>query len=429
VLLALAGSLVCLQLAQAQPTILSTVPATGATGVSTTTTIVFTFSQAMDPDATSAIFYDSGFQFFNTTDSWNAANTVLTCTPDSAFPPNTMISWAASGQNPNGDSLGGIPIGSFTTGTGGGGGGGGMGTNAITTFSVGKVHHYNQTSSGSPTLDPATPYDFSGVTSLSSNRTATDIVLTLPTAAVSNLTQLPLQPEIYVLYGFNTSLSTYDATFPAGDYSFLVKAATSNQTVVVNLPTANVMVQPGAPHLTNYPAAQAVDPSQSFVLGWDAFPGGTAADYIDVDIGTAYGSPNPGLPGALAGTARTFTIPANTLQPNSTYASRLGFFRHVGSTNSSFATAAYRATYTEFSLITSGAGPLILTNAVYAPGTFSFNVLCSTGQTVTVEYQTDLTAGQWRTLLTTNSPGSSFRAVAPQAATNLLLFFRARTGM
>src|SRR5206468_2421204 len=127
----------------------------------------------------------------------------------------------------------------------------------------------------------------------------------------------------------------------------VVKAASSNQTVVVNLPTTSIMAQPGAPHLTNYPAAQAVNPSQAFVLGWDAFPGGTAADYIDVDIGTAYGSPNPGLPGALSGTTRTFTIPAGTLQPNSSYPSRVGFFRHVGATNASYATAAYRATRSE----------------------------------------------------------------------------------
>jgi len=69
------------------------------------------------------------------------------------------------------------------------------------------------------------------------------------------------------------------------------------------------LAQPGAPHLTNYTAAQAVKPNQAFVLGWDAFPGGTAADYIDVDIGTAYGAPNPGLPGALTGTARRSRSP------------------------------------------------------------------------------------------------------------------------
>jgi hypothetical protein len=424
----LTGSLAGLVQTQAAPTILSTVPANGATGVSTTTTVVFTFSEAMDPDEMATLFYDAAFNFYTTTDSWNAGNTVLTCTPDSAFALNANILWVVNGQNPNGDPLGGFPIGSFTTGTGTGGGGG-NGTNASTTFSVGKVHHYHQTSAGASTLDPFTPYGFSGVTALASNRTATSVTLTLPTAAVSNLVHLPPpQAEIFLMTPFDTSLSNYEATFPAGNYSFFVQGASSNQTVVVNLPPTNSLPQPGAPHLTNYLAAQVVDPSQAFVLGWDAFPGGTAGDYIDVDIGSIYGSPNPGLPGALTGTARTFTIPADTPQPNTTYSSQVGFFRHVGATNASYATAAYRATYTEFSLITTGSGQLVLTNASWKPGTFSFDVLCSPGQ-VTVEYRTNLASGMWQTLLTTNSSGNIVHAVAPHAATNRTLFFRARNGL
>jgi methionine-rich copper-binding protein CopC len=416
---------------RAAPTIVSTVPASGATGVSTTTTVVFTFSEAMETEFTEAAFFDPSDPFnpIATSPSWSVGNTVLTCTPTSSFPANKTIYWSVTGENPIGDPLEGGDFGYFTTSAGGGG----SGTNAITTFSVGKTHHYNQTSSGPPVLDLTTPYNFSGVTALSSNRTATSVTLTMPTAAVSNLIHLPPpQAEIFILPAFDTSLSTYDATFPAGNYSFFVQAASSNQTVVVNLPTTNSMAQPGAPHLINYLAAQIVNPNQAFVLGWDAFPGGTATDYIDVDIGDTYRSPDPGLPGALTGTAQTFTIPANTLQPNTTYSSRVGFFRHVGSTNASYATAAYRATYTEFSLVTTGgsaSGPLILTNATYVPSSFSFDVLCSTGQTVTVEYKTNLTSGAWQNLFTiTNSAGSILHAVAPQAATNRTLFFRARNG-
>jgi hypothetical protein len=425
-MLFLAGSLIG---SQAQPTVVSIVPADGAGGVSTTTTIVFTFSEEMNTNATEATFFDiNPFAFYTTTPSWNAGHTVLTCTPTAPFPASKTIYWTLSGENPTGEPVEGTTFGSFTTSTGGGGGG--SGTNAITTFSVGKVHHYNQNSSGAPILDPFSPYGFSGVTALSSNRTATAVDLTLPTGSVSNLTHLPPpSAEIFIMSPFTTSLSTYEATFPEGNYSFFVQAASSNQTVVVNLPTPASMPQPGAPHVTNYTAAQTVNPSQAFVIGWDAFSGGTAADYIDVDIGSAYASPNPGFPGALNGTARTFTIPAGTLQPNTTYASQIGFFHYVGATNGSYATAAYRATYTEFSLITTGGSQLLLTNAAFAPGSFSFDVLCSTGQTVTVEYKTNLTTGPWQSLLTTNSPGSRFRAVSPQAATNRFLFFRARNGM
>jgi hypothetical protein len=415
----------------AQPTLVSSAPINGATGVSPTAAVVFTFSEAMDADTVTVNFFSvllqpPFFTNYNTLQSWNAGTNILTCTPSPAFLSGAaVVYWSVDGADLATGTYMDSTNGLFTTSAGGGG----IGTNAITTFSVGKVHHYQQTSASSPTLDPTTPYGFSGVTSLSSNRTVTGVTLTLPTVAVSNLVHLPPpQAEIYLLSTFDTSLNTYEAAFPAGNYSFFVQAASSNQTVVVNLPTTNSLPQPGAPHVTNYLAAQAVDPSQAFVLGWDAFPGGTATDYIDVDIGSIYGSPNPGLPGALTGTARTFTIPAGTLLPNTTYASQIGFFRFVGATNASYASAAFRATYTEFSLITTGAGALILTNAAFNAGTFSFDVLCTNSQNVTVEYRTNLAIGQWQTLFTTNNPPNPFHAIAPQAATNRFLFFRARTG-
>jgi len=427
-LLVISWALMHLSPAQAEPTITSPPP---ANGVSPSAPLVFVFSEPMNTGATEATFLVLPFTILTTSSAWSANDTVLTCTPSPAFPANTMIIWSVSGENPAGDPLGGIPGGSFTTGTGSGSGG--NGTNATTTFSVGKTHHYNQTSSGAPTLDPTAPYGFSGVTALSSNRTATSVTLTLPTGSVSNLTQLPApRAEQYVLFGFNTSLSTYDANFPEGNYSFFVQAVSSNQTVVVNLPTAASLPQPGAPHVTNYVAAQAVDPNQPFVLGWDAFAGGTAADYIDVDIGTALNSSDPGLPGALSGTARTFTIPAGVLQPNSTYLSHVAFFHFVGATNAAYTTAAYRATYTEFSLVTSDGGgtgsPLVLTNASWSPGVFSFDVLCTIGQIVTVEYTNVLSAGPWPKLLTTTNAGTSFHVVSPQAASSPSLFYRARNG-
>jgi hypothetical protein len=428
-MLILLGLLGGMSLTQAQPMLLSTTPPDGAGGVSTTTTIVFTFSEAMDTNLTEATFFDiSPVGFFPATPSWNASQTVLTCTPNSPFPPNKTVYWTLDGENTVGDPLAGPNFGSFTTF---GPGGGGSGTNATTTFSVGKVHHYNQTSAGAPTLDPATPYGFAGATVLASNRTANSVTLTMPTGAVSNLVHLPPpQAEIFLLSTTSTDLSAYDATFPPGDYTFFVQGDSSNQTVVVNLPTAASMPQPGAPHVTNYLAAQAVNPNQPFVLAWDAFPGGTAADYIDVDVGS-YGSPPPLSPGALNGTATTFTIPAGTLLPGITYTSRIGFFRHAGAINPNYIADAFRSTYTEFLLVTTGGGPsspIVLTNPAYISGSFSFDVLCATGQTVTVEYTTNLVTGFWRTLLTTNSPGSRFRAISPQAATNSALFYRGRDG-
>ena len=94
------------------------------------------------------------------------------------------------------------------------------------------------------------------------------------------------------------------------------------------------MPQPNAPHLTNYPAAQAVrsKPGLCPRLGCRS-RAGRRPNYISVEIGTDYSSTNLGSPGALTGTARTFTIPAGTLQPNTTYDSTISFYRYVAHTN------------------------------------------------------------------------------------------------
>ena len=427
-LLVLAGSLACFKPAGAQPNLVSTVPANGATGVSPATAVVFTFNVAMDPEFTEATFIDFTNPFpIPTTPSWNASMTVLTCTPTPSFPANKTIFWSVFGQSADGEPLEDDTFGSFTTGSGGSSG---TGTNAFTLFTLGISHLYDQTSAALPTPDATVPYNFSAITSLASNRTANSVLLTLPTGSVSNLMRSFFQPENFTLFAFNTNLPTFNATFPSGNYTFNVQAAVSNQLFPVNLPAS--LTQPGAPHVSNYAAAQTVDATQPFTLTWDAFPGGTSADYVSVAIGDSFSSTNAGSPGALPGTATSITIPAGTLQASSTYDGTIGFYRFTGATNGASRALVYRATTTQFTLTTRGGsttGLLILTNAAYTPSNFAFDVLCSPGQVVTVEYRTNLAAGLWRTLLSTTSSVDRFRAVAPQAATNRALYFRARNGL
>ena len=380
----------------------------------------------MDPDFTDTTFFDlfNPFPPISTTSSWSANNKVLTCTPMPSFPTNKSIFWSVSGQSAAGDPFDTDPFGSFTTSSGGSSG---SGTNAITRFTLGITHAYDQTSTALPTPDTTAPYSFGAITSLASNRTANTVLLTLPTGSISNLMRNPFQPETFTLFAFNTSLTVFNITFPSGNYTFNVQAAASNQMVTVNFPAS--LVQPGAPHVSNFTAAQTVDATQPFTLTWDAFPGGTSADFVSVSIGQAFSSTNAGLPG----TATSITIPAGRLQASSNYDGTIGFYRFIGTTNgSSYGTLVYRATTTQFTLTTrngSVTGPLVLTNAVHAPANFSFDVLCSPGQVVTVEYRTNLAAGLWRTLLSTTSAANRFRAVAPQAATNRALYFRARNGL
>lgn len=429
-LLALAN----VHLAHAQPMIVSTVPPMLATGVSPSAAVVITFSEAMDTSATAATFYDASNPFggpLNTVDSWNAAGTILTCTPNPAFPSNKQIVWTVDGQNPNGDGLGGNNGGVFTTGTGGGSGGSGSGTNRITTFTLGKVYSYDQSSAAAPVLNVDTPFGFGATTTLASNRTATSITLTLPTAAVSNLTQNFVAHEDYYLFDYSASSNTLESIFPQGTYTFTVNATASNQTVAVSLPAG--MPQPNAPHVSNYQAAQSVNATQPFTITWDAFAGGGTADYISVAVSATtnvWQTPDYGAPGALDGTATSVTIPADKLTPNTTYDVSLGFYHGIWNSNTTYATGVYRASITDFSLHAVGPSiaPPSLTNPGWLNGLFGFDVEAGLGQTVTITTSTDCASpvGSWQVLLTTNSPSTKFRVNDPASSSKPAAFYNVR---
>jgi hypothetical protein len=335
-----------------------------------------------------------------------------------------MIVWSVDGYDADGDEVSGD--GYFTTGTGSGSTG--SGTNAVTTFTAGKLNYWDQYSAASPVADTNIPYYFVGTTTLASNRTATYISLTPPTSPATNLTQNPVHPESYYYYSYTTSSNAFEAAFPQGTYTFYVSATASNQTVPVLLPTD--MKQPKPPHITNFVAAQSVNATQAFTLGWEAFVGGTGTDYVNVVIGNAWKSSDPGTAGALSGTATSVTIPANSLQPNSNYTATVAFYHVVGVSNATYTTVAYRATATEFTLNTAGAALPVVTNAVCSGGSCSFDILTTAGQTLTVVSTTNcaLPLAQWPTLLTTNSPGTRVHVVDPRPATSRVMVYRVRNG-
>ena len=104
--------------AEGQTTLVSSVPANGATGVSGDAPVVFTFSTNMDTAATFALFF-AGMSPVLVSPSWSADGTQMTNTPDSSFPGGTAINWMVMGQSAAGVMLGGTTTGSFTTGSGG----------------------------------------------------------------------------------------------------------------------------------------------------------------------------------------------------------------------------------------------------------------------------------------------------------------------
>jgi hypothetical protein len=116
--LACAGGLATPSPARAQPTLVSTTPATQATGVAPGTPVIFTFSVAMDTNQTTAEFLDA----FNplggdlpASAAWSADCKVLTCSPSPSWPAGDMIIWGVTGASKSGDALPDGTSGMFTT--------------------------------------------------------------------------------------------------------------------------------------------------------------------------------------------------------------------------------------------------------------------------------------------------------------------------
>lgn len=426
---ALAGLLLWPAHLCAQPTLVSSIPPNMATGVSPSAPVIFTFSEAMNPLLTSAQFMDANAfppSYLTTIPAWSPDDKVLTCTPVLPFPLGHMIVWTLDGESATGAALSGSPAGMFTPGAADSGCS--TNTGPLESFTVAKGAIYAQNSTAAPSLNPDCPFNLVSCLYLVCPHTATNVTLTPPLGNTLTLpfTSIPGHPLVTEC-GFTTQQSLDDA-YPAGPYTFTMKSVSSNQQVTVNFP-AN-LAQPAAPYITNYAAAQAVDPTKPFRLGWAPMAGGSAADCIYVEILPAFQTPAISDPSALNGTATSVVIPAGTLQPNTQYSASVTFYLYLLVTNTAGVLMTYRAAATEFSLqTTSGTGPvLVITNAFRgAGGQFSFEVECSPGLNLVVERRSSLSE-PWQTLCMTNPLSSRFGVSEPDIRGTSGAFYRVRTG-
>lgn len=431
--LTLALALGCAVSLFAQPSY-TVVPEDGGS-ISGSGSVVFTFDEPMDTVATVATFYNvmSPTTPLVVNHTWNPQMTVLTYTkpggwPGSLFPGIPAVLWTLNGEalDPSQDPIDG-DTGTFEVTSGGGGEETPSGTNAVTSYLVGKMHFYAQTNGTGPVLDPDfdVPYAFVAMVTLASNKTASAISVALPTTSSESLIQLPQSPEIWEFFDFNANLETL---YPQGTYTFTLNSKNGNTTMPINF---NVTPQPPAPRISNFGALQSVNPAQAFTLTWDAWAGNTTGDYIHVSVGTNFNTPEFDQPNALRGNATSVTVPANTLTPNDQHYVSIGFYRASFTTNTTEVKAAYRVTVTTTDLITTGSGTggerAQLGNARWSGNALTFDVSTTPGQTLTIETSPSLLPGSWTTFYTTNAPGSTIRVADPRPP-GTRLYYRVRNG-
>ena len=282
----------------------------------------------MNPGATAASFFaylGADFQMVTATTAWGSGNTILTCTPTAPLPAGYTVMWSVDGE----DTFGITMDNDFDTFTVSGGGSSGTGCDAAVpmySFTVSKGWLYQQISTASPALDTGNPYCFLACTTIPCPTGATNVSLRMPIGIEVNEKGTGIPGHLNHLDCSYATPAALDAAYGTGDYRFTVQATASNLPVTVNFPA---FTQPSAPHVSNWAAAQAIDPTQPFTLTWDAMAGGTVADCIYVEIyGSVFKTPTLGEAGALTGTATSITIPANTLQPNQNYQGAITFYHY-----------------------------------------------------------------------------------------------------
>ncbi len=191
------------------------------------------------------------------------------------------------------------------------------------------------------------------------------------------------------------------------------------------------------PRVSNYAAAQAIDPAAPFSLNWTPWIGSGTNDRISLVVVDAAGntvlsaatdcSGQSELPTGATG----FTVPADRLSPGSSYTGYLIFGAGLLAARDDGALLVGRAFHsrtTRFSMRTSGTGgsgePGTLSRPTVSSTNLVFTLTGVPGRTYSVQTSTNIT--DWTELSRVTLPASGTSEVAvPLAASNEPRFYRA----
>jgi hypothetical protein len=228
-----------------------------------------------------------------------------------------------------------------------------------------------------------------------------------------------------------------DAAYPPGNYAFgLYAMGDGLQYPVLSMPSA---AYPNPPQVSNFAAAQAINPLSPFTLQWNSIPGATTNDYLWVfatDSGgnTVISTPNPSANAAAAlnGLATSVVIPTNTFHAGQAYTGWITLF-HTTSVNTNEYPGATGVTLvaaaTSFPLALASSAPRPrLDLATKLSGTqFNFQLSGTAGQNYTVQVSTNLASTNWSTLLVTNLSASPV-FIQDNQASSKQRFYRVKVG-
>jgi hypothetical protein len=260
----------------------------------------------------------------------------------------------------------------------------------------------------------------------------------LPGGAVRGFPRGSSALELQVRETF-LSQAALDAVYPIGAFTFAL--ATRDNGFQFPVLTMPAVAYPTAPRISNFAAAQAIDPANPFTVQWISPPDATTNDSIwafiqDSNGNTVISTPYPATnqSGCLRGTATSVLVPAHTLQLGGTYTGVIVFFR-VTSVNLSDCPGATGLTLvgvdTAFPMVAPSAALPVLSQPTRLSDTqFGFVLSGAASQSYTVLASTNpaLPLTSWSTVLTTNLSGSS-AVLQDNQATNRQRYYRVKAGL
>ncbi len=409
--------------AGAQAFLVSSQPPNGATDVPVTASIVFTFNTPIDtasliilpsnPVFTGSIAFSANLTG-TLTPSWDESQTVLTLDYAGNLPAGALITWTI---NPSGTSF---PLyseevdivatasGSFTTG------GEACDPDGIPDdyggVTLTKTSTYLQTSDAAPVLKSDELPFFGAFIDSPAVNTVTAATLTGP----GNV-DIPLDGDFGSFFAFDeaSTETTLEAAHPSGTYSFsITREVVGPAQFQMQMPA--LTAYPPVPRISNFAAAQAIDPAQDFTLNFNALTGASGSDFIGIEIvdvnNPVLFAPDLCIPLPLPNTATSFVIPADTLQTGKTYTLRLIFARTFYASTTAppdFASFGSLQRQTVMTIATSGGGgvpqPQLAIDG-FQSGFFAMNITgLQPATNYRVQYSSTLLPGSWQLLQTVNT--------------------------
>lgn len=216
----------------------------------------------------------------------------------------------------------------------------------VQSYSVAKGRDFKQETAGAPVADSGDEYRFQATVEGSYSNAVLNATVRPPGGEA-----LVLAPdkdkEQFDLTDSETDITALNSKFPNGFYSFGIQTAEQG-TLSPGL-TLNGDLYPPAPHVQFDPSVQ-VRSDQDLVIVWDAWPDGTANDYVqlrveELDDDNVFETPDFGENRALNGRSTFAIIPKGKFKQGTTYKARLVFRRFTQLDTASFPGSLGMASY------------------------------------------------------------------------------------